>query len=217
MDNRGKRVTRRVLVCEKLISMNTRIIDYISRLKSMKVQDIGYFAFTIIFFIAVGWCFVMSVRFISKSINQIFTLKETATVASLDIPRYTMIAKKLNIPPDASKEASEFLRTKTNADISSTLTKNEKKLLTIAVLNSTKTPGIAKALAEILNNAGFPSVTTGNETLYYPVTTVFHITGKEMAARLILPIVRKTYPEARTATSTKQTTSDITIIIGGTR
>jgi hypothetical protein len=191
--------------------MNTKLTVYASALKSLKPRDFVYPILLLVFFIAVIVFFILAVKFISENINNIFVLKEAKKESALDVARYTFVAKKLHIPPDASKETRVFLDPQIEINTASI---SEKNSVSILILNSTKKPGLAGVLANILKEAGFSSITTGNEKTPRTATTILAGAGKETYASLVLESVIKAYPAAYLATSTEQTRADVTIIIG---
>lgn len=194
--------------------MKTKLTEIISAIKTMKPRDFIYTGISFVFLGIVITVFLFSLEFISKNINRVFTIPETGNTLSLDVARYNLVAKKLNIPTNTSSEPSlGYSATSTNISATSTILK--KSTVTILILNSTQKQGVASTLAKKLKDIGFTNITTGNEKIPQTLTTILVRENQRDYADAILESISKAYPTAQISTTTKQTKSDIIITIGG--
>lgn len=159
--------------------------------------------------IIIGILFLVSIRFISSNINKVFTIEDDSDTSALNITQYSLVAKKLGIPPDASKQPEP------PKTVAPTSVGAINFATTISVMNGTSKTGIAGTLAKKLQAAGFTTVTTGNAKNKRTSTSILAKESAMTTAKLVLEIVSKTYPNARIATSTETTLADIEISIGG--
>ncbi|MEK7538801.1 MAG: LytR C-terminal domain-containing protein [Patescibacteria group bacterium] len=164
---------------------------------------------SIMFLIAVGVLFFFSIQFISSNINKVFTIEDDSGTSALNITQYSLVAKKLGIPPDASKQPEPI------EAVAPTSVGEINFAATISIMNGTSKTGIAGTLAKKLQAAGFTTVTTSNAKNKRTSTSILAKESAMTAAKLVLEIVSKTYPGARIATSTETTLTDIEIFIGG--
>lgn len=188
--------------------LNSKTQKFISFFKAMKLRDFIYLSISIIFLIAVGILFFFSMQFISSSINKIFTVEDDSDTSALNITQYSLVAKKLGIPLDTSKQP-EPIRAVNPVSVGET-----NFAATISIMNGTVKTGIAGTLAKKLQTAGFTTITTGNAKNKRTSTTILAKESALTTAKLVLEIVSKTYPSARIATSTATTLADIEIFIG---
>ena len=96
--------------------LNNQSQKFISFLKAMKLRDFIYVSISIMFLIAVGVLFFFSMQFISSNINKVFTIEDDSDTSALNITQYSLVAKKLGIPPNASKQP-EPLKTVTPTSV----------------------------------------------------------------------------------------------------
>ncbi len=66
-------------------------------IKKMKPRDLIYHGVFIFFLVIVAVVFFLATGFISKNINNILSFEESGEALTLDLARYTLVAKKLNI------------------------------------------------------------------------------------------------------------------------
>lgn len=197
-------------------------------LKNIKPRDLIYPGTLFVFFGIVALVFFFAIRFISQSINNAFSPEESGVSQALDLERYTLIAKKLNIPVSATQEDVAISaipemppmtpETATTTEATTTppiVATIDKRAITIAVKNSTSKKGLASTLAKALEDAGFQRPQTGNESGSYATTTLLLKESKRDYETLLLDVVRAIYPNAVTATSSSSASSDAIIIIGG--
>ncbi|MEK7148526.1 MAG: LytR C-terminal domain-containing protein [Patescibacteria group bacterium] len=184
-------------------------------LKTLKPRDVIYPSILVLFLGVVIILFFFGTQSISKNINKVFYSEENTAVQALDLKRYTLVAKKLNITVNIPKDGEQAV-TKIEPVVqtaSSTLAL-AKKSITIIVKNSTKKSGAATTLAKLLEDAGFQKPKTGNEPKLYATTTVFIKESRKDYEASLLEVVRKAYPDAVSTTSKETTATDVTIIIG---
>ncbi len=195
-------------------------------LKNIKPLDLVYPGVLVLFFGVVIGVFFYAMQFISQSINSAFSPEDSGTSQSLDLERYKLIAKKLNIPvkipqdgvaavavPEVPVIVPEVATT-TQATSTPVAIVLDKRAITIVVKNSTPKKGVATSLAKALEDAGFQKPQTGNEPKSYATTTVLIKESKSEYEALLLEVVRKIYPKAIATTTTESASSDATVIIG---
>lgn len=196
-------------------------------LKNIKLRDLIYPVTLFVFFGLVALVFFFAIRFISQSINNAFSTEESGGSQALDLERYALVTKKLNIPVDTDQEDSTIpampeiptmtlgVATTTEVAAIPATVVPDKRVITIAVKNSTAKKGVAATLAKALEDAGFQRPQTGNEPRAYATTTLLLKESKSDYEGLLLEVVRSIYPNAVTATSSSSASSDAIIIIGG--
>lgn len=192
-------------------------ISIIESLRNIKSRDLIYPGLFLLFFIFVIIVFFFAMQFISKNINKAFSPEESAPSQALDIEKYKLVTKKLNVsvaPLDSVVAMpTEIPTTEALATNTPTTTLN-KKDITIIVKNSTSKKGVATTLAKALEDAGFATPKTGNEQKLYSTTTILLKESRNIYQSILLEAVRKTYPDAITATTPETNVTDATVIIG---
>lgn len=195
-------------------------------LKNIKPLDLVYPGVLVLFFGVVIGVFFSVMQFISQSINSAFSSEDSGSAQSLDLERYKLIAKKLNIPVAIPQEGATAVAipevpatvpevaTTTQATSTPAAVVLDKRAITLSVKNSTPKKGVATILAKALEDAGFQKPQTGNEPKSYATTTVLIKESKKEYGPLLLEVVRKIYPSAIAGTTTENTSSDAIIIIG---
>lgn len=191
---------------------------FIQYLKNIKPRDLAYPGVLILFFGIVIVVFFFMIQFISKNINKAFSPEENTQSQALNIEKYKLIAKKLNIslaPANNTTAPAEITTTQATTTVatSTPVVILDKKNLTIIINNSTPKKGVATALAKAIEDSGFAKPQTGNEPKSYVTTTILLKKSKSDYETLLLEVVRKTYPDA-IATTSESGASDATIIIG---
>ncbi len=193
-------------------------------IKNIRPFDLVYPGALLLFFGFVIIVFFFAIRFISQNINRAFSSEDSGASQMLNIDRFKLTAKKLNIPVTIPQNGTVALEipvqetvpdTTSAAQATSTLvaTVLDKSAITIIVKNSTSKKGVAGTLAKSLEDSGFQKPQTGNESKLYATTTVLIKASKQAYEPLLLDTVRKTYPDA-VATTTETGTVDATVIIG---
>lgn len=199
---------------------------FIQSLKNIKPLDLVYPGVLVLFFGVVIGVFFSVMQFISQSINSAFSSEDNGSAQSLDLERYKLIAKKLNIPVVIPQEGATAVAvpevpatvpevaTTTQTTSTPVAVVLDKRVITLAVKNSTPKKGVATTLAKALEDAGFQKPQTGNESKSYATTTVLIKESKKEYEALILEVVHKTYPEATATTSPESGSADAVIVIG---
>lgn len=186
--------------------MKTKINTFLSSLKTTNPRDFAYPIIILLFFSIVVFFFLSSAEFISKNINKVFLSGTTSQGGSMDVPRYSLVAKKLNFPADMSMIKIE--------PPPETPLELDKKNLTLEIRVSTSKKNAAVALAKTLELEGFILAKTGAEKNRRRTTTVIIKESKYGYASILMQSVIKAYPDAQTATTSESALFDATIIIG---
>lgn len=207
--------------------MNVKNTQFIESLKKMKTADFIYLGVVVLFIIITAVLFLLATRFISLNINKIFSSEGSDSARSLDIERYTQIAKKLNIPvlsPESTSEepsspapqatSEEKAEATTPATPPIATIPLDKQAVTLMVKNSTTKQGVAGILAKALEADGFSKPATSNETGTYANTIIIIKESKYGYAPLLLGTVLKAYPSVIATTTPENALYDATIIIG---
>lgn len=201
--------------------MNINKDSIITFFKQLKPVDLIYPGIFTIFFIIVGIAFFTATQFISKNINKAFSAEQSARAQALDLARFMLAAKKLNIPVN-TPGGNVAVVSETLIPVATTVvpsipveTTLDKHAITISVQNSTTQKGVASTLAKALADVGFTTPNTGNEKTPRAATVILVKESKYNYASLLLAEVLKTYPNATTATTSESATFDATVIIGG--
>jgi hypothetical protein len=146
--------------------------------KKLSLEKMIYPLITLIIFIIILVLFIKSLLFLSNSINKTFVNNELSVkeeITQLDETNYQLIKKRFNLPEpekpiinletnnleQASSTASTTVATSTTAIETPKPTAN-KSLVSINILNSTQTSGLALKLQTSLTQAGYKIIKTGN-------------------------------------------------------
>lgn len=191
-------------------------IPILEALKKLKPADFIYPGIFVFFLCIVLVVFFTTMQFISKNINSALAPEESGASQALDIEKYRLVAKRLNIEAtpasivvaQAEIPTAQAIATNTNA------VALDKKSLSIVVKNSTSKSGVATVLAKSLEDNGFTKPQTGNEPKQYATTTILLKESKGAYGAVILEVVHKIYPAAIVATTTEPASADATIVIG---
>ena len=195
--------------------MDTKIYKkFVDKLRSIKPRDIVYPGSILVFFAIVGVLFFFSTGSISKNINKVFYTEDAGATEALNLERYRLTAKKLNIEVLIPKEGEAASPVVPTTETAVTKTAIDKKTIAIAVKNSTKKSGIATTLANALETAGFSKPTTGNESKVYATTTIFLADSASTFGPEIVGVVMKSYPSAISTTTKASDYTETTIVIG---
>ena len=191
-----------------------KLSDFASKINP---KDLIYPGVVLLFIVAVSILFFIATKFIADNIDTAFSGDEGAGSSSLNMQNYTLVAKKLGITVEARKEAvaiPELPAVPSEAPATTTTQVLDKKAFTLNILNSTPKSGIAGTLASSLESAGFAKAKTGNEKTLYATTTIAIKEDKSALTPSLLEIVRKTYPDAVSATAPETASFDVVITIG---
>lgn len=199
--------------------MNINYRTILESVKKVRPRDLLYPSILVVFFIVVGIVFFFATRFISQSINKVFSFEQSTETQALDLARYALVAKKLGIPletgavggatPVAPPIEAEVAP---SAPISAETILDESKL-SIAIYNGTKTAGLAGKLKSVLEEAGFTVKKTGNKSNDYPQTTIEIKEAVRSALPRLEQLVGDRY-EAIIKNAPADATYDVVIIIG---
>jgi LytR cell envelope-related transcriptional attenuator len=201
--------------------MNPQDSSFAKILKKMKSSDFIYLCVIFVVFVVVVILFFYSTNFIVKNINKIFAPVSIPTSLSLDKARYSLVAKKLNLPvnstpvSDVNQNVDAPPADETTATSPASIPQNlDKGSITINILNSTAKKGVAATLAKTFSEAGFATATTGNEEEDFALTTILINNDKKEFLPLIEEVVIESYPKAISEVVSSDTEFDVTIIIG---
>lgn len=198
--------------------METKKTKFLQIAKNIKSPDFIYLSVFSIFLITVLLLFVFTTNFIVQNVNKIFTPASDGNTEALDIKNYLSVAKRLNLPVEsvAVGVAGGMGTAVQQVLASTTATSSEptRQSVSINILNSTNKSGSATALSKVLENAGFPKSTTGNQKKRYPITTILIKDSAKTFSDTLKNLVRNSYPKAITTVAPKTAVFDITIIIG---
>ncbi|MBI5401163.1 MAG: LytR C-terminal domain-containing protein [Candidatus Yonathbacteria bacterium] len=191
-------------------------ISVLELLRTLKPRDLIYPGILVLFFGIILVVFFFTMQFISKNINKAFSPEENAPSQALDIEKYKLVAKKLNIAvtPASNTAVPAEIPVAEAATTSTPAAAPDKQSITIIIKNSTSKKGVATTLAKALENGGFAKAQTGNEQKPYATTTLFLKESKSAYGAILLEEIRKTYLNAVLATTTEGAVFDAMIIIG---
>lgn len=198
--------------------MALKIKNIQNKLSKISKRDLIYPGVIIVFFIIISIIFYVSVKFLTKNINDAFWGGSEVSTTLLNTENYNIIAKKLNIETSNKNTNTSTLNNVSHAEEVETQQPSspiiDKNSVTITILNSTTKAGLAGALATQFKSIGFEQTTAGNESKAYTTTT---IRIKESIATIgptIIEEVKKTYPNTTIETAPETADFDVTIIIG---
>lgn len=191
-----------------MIFTNTKIKEMF---KNLNKEDYLYLSVVIIFFILVLFVFLYAVGFLSTNINKVFNSENTSNTGGLNMEQYTLVVKKMNLNnqnPQTTEIPTRSPESQTNTNIL------DKHSITIKILNSTETKGLASLLEKKIINEGYLVSKTGNEATNYEITTLLIQENKSEYSSILLSAIQKTYPKAVVKTTTEASDVDAVIIIG---
>lgn len=195
-------------------------ISFLETLKSFKPKDFIYPGIFLVFLGTIGVVFYSAAHFITQNINKIFSSEQNVEAQALDLDRYKLIAKKLNIEVVVPSETTPTLTPETTPAPIATTTPEEtpvvldKHAITLMVANSTTKPGLAGNLAKSLSASGFNTPKTSTLPKPIATTTITLKEGVYPYAGLLEEVVSKTYPHVIIATTTEDALFDAVITIG---
>ncbi|MCX6756719.1 MAG: LytR C-terminal domain-containing protein [Candidatus Nomurabacteria bacterium] len=126
---------------------------------------------------------------------------------------YALVTKKLNLD-NKNTTTVEVAKKSPESQKTAVLTVLDKHLITIKILNSTETSGLASSLEKKIIDEGFIVSKTGNESTNYEITTLLIQENKSEYSSTLLDAIQKTYPKAVAKTTTEASDVDAVIIIG---
>lgn len=183
----------------------------------------------LLFFAIITIVFFYSTNFVVNNVNKIFSPDESGrSVQALDLSRYSLVEKKLNLPINIPEEntapktptVDQVIKEGVIIPENSLMTEEvipqvlDKKSITIEVLNGVRKAGVASALSNKLEDSGFSKASIGDSKSIYPITTILIKESKKEYAPLIEEIVKKSYAKAVTKTNEDTSKFDVVIIIG---
>lgn len=202
--------------------------DTLQKIESKKIKpvDFIYLGVILLFFIITAVMFFTSTNFIIGHINKIFLPTEEVANKPLDMERYRLIEKKLNLPVNTSDG-----KTIINTPVETTTVQNiitppvsteiiiapplfDKKTISINILNGSKKAGVASLLSNNLEKAGFSKSSIGDNGTVIPITTIYIKDSKKDYTSSIQTVVKKSYPKAVTKTNPESSNFDVIIITG---
>lgn len=192
--------------------------DLKTKVKSGKLT---YPAITVAFAGIVLIFFIMTSNFITRSIKASLDLDYQSIESRLlkfDRENYLFVAKRLGIDTQVIEEAPKTPRDAEPQPQEPALLPEEKSLIKISILNSTKTSGLASTLEKELETAGFAISNTSNQATIEQ-TTIIRL---KQSASLAFPksieelkeIVDRTYEIGTGSTIPESEDYDIIVIIG---
>jgi hypothetical protein len=158
-------------------------LSFLKKLKGLEWRNFLYPLISGIFFLLIVGLSFSVLQFLSKNLNKAFSVNEAAVQLQLvrvNRDNLVVAAKKLGIelvseqptlPPPEPPPPPESVEQPLEETLEEAL-EEDKTLLKIQVLNSTKTTGLAGLLKEELLNAGFLVENTGNFSTIQELTQV---------------------------------------------
>lgn len=193
-----------------MIFPNTKIKEIF---KNFKKEDYLYLSIVILFFIAVIVVFSLAVRFLTVNINKVFYSENPQGPGGLNMGDYALVTKKLNLD-NKNTTTVEVAQKSPESQKTAVLTVLDKHLITIKILNSTETSGLASSLEKKITSEGFIVSKTGNEATNYEITTLLIQENKSEYSSTLLDAIHKIYPKAVAKITTEASDVDAVIIIG---
>ena len=170
---------------------------------------------------------------ILKNVNKIFLPVESTNSHTLDMDRYALIEKKLNLPKNnlnnVSNEAPvientitppvtlpELTDTTVNVKTPELPTKKELDLksISINIINAAKKSGVASSLSKTLEAAGFSPATTTDASKIQTGTTISIKKSRSEYNTFVEEVVKTTYPKTTIKTNPENSKFDVVISIG---
>lgn len=186
-----------------------------NKLKKIDSIDLIYMGVLLFVFIVVLFTFFQSTGFIVRSINKIFTINEDSVTQTLDIERYELVAKKLNLPKTGSNNSAVEIKTEQAIPKEVVTTSEDKKIsIKINIINTTKKEGAAAMLSKKLEDSGFSKATIESKKTISPSTTVSIKKSLNEFKNQIVSTVKKSYPKATSKVIPENSEFDVIITIG---
>lgn len=202
----------------------TKIISFF---KTLSFRKALYPALTLFFALTVLALFILSARFLSRSIERVFVQEGEIeqNLTRVDMDTYMLLAKKLGIPiretpatptptPVPENTPTPQESTGTSAPESTDENLPSKEEVSIAVYNGTQVAGAAGKIKTELETAGFSVGETGNRTREQEATELkFKESAQGFADEIERIAAARHAPVVRGALSAEDP-FDIIIIIG---
>lgn len=198
-----------------------KISEISEKLKKIKLKDLFYPAITSFLILTMIFLFVWSVRFLYKSINQIFTSPKE--VVESQIPRFNIgqfkkVAPKLGIevrePKVPEIETSVPEEIKPEATVKEEKTALDKKTLLIKVLNGSGRKGAAADMKKFLEKNEFLVKEIGNAPAIISSTVVKIKDSKKEYLNLIQEAAKNDYSLLTSETLPEAEAFDAIIVVG---
>lgn len=197
-------------------------------IKKIKTKNFMYVSIMILFFLSVGIVFFYTVKFVIHNINKVFTVEKEGSIHALNISRYSLVEKKLNLPINEPKEKDTSTKEEAYQDpiveevatgdsleieevIAPAITQKD---IAINILNGARKAGVASSMSKKIESLGFSNITIGDSKTIYPITTIF---TKDTAGDFVTSIeeaVKSLYPKTTTKTNDVESKYDLVIIVG---
>lgn len=197
------------------------------KIKKIKNKNFLYVTIMILFFASVGVVFFFSVKFVINNINKVFVIESEKTLHALDISRYALVEKKLNLPVNTpQKDDFTPLQENTPETVSTSSEEESLKIeevtlpdistedISINILNGARKAGVASSMSKKIENLGFNNITIGDSRTIYPITTIFTKDTASDFVTIIEETVKSLYPKAVVKTNTVESKYDLIIIVG---
>jgi hypothetical protein len=203
--------------------------------KKLESIDFIYLGVLFLSFIIIVIVFFYSTSFIIGNVNKIFSQNNATESHALEINKYSLLAKKLNLPvneqtsnivttppvvntlpPTTTPETTKTINPEATPNTTTPpTTELDKKSLIIDILNGARKAGVASSMSTELENAGFSKGATGDSKNIYPITTIMIKDTKKDYTTLIETVVKKLHPKATTTTTNPESSKfDVIIIVG---
>lgn len=197
------------------------------QVKKIRTKNFVYISIMILILAMVIVAFFYSAKFIIRNINKVFTTNYNEQIHVLDIPKYSLVQKKLNLPVNMPEENTLEENTLESTNIDQSIASEEKleiieiidnginkEDLKINILNGARKAGVASNMSKKISELGFKNITVGDSKIVYPLTTIFIKDTAIPFQGEIEETVRKTYVKSTTKTNPENSDFDIVIIIG---
>lgn len=197
------------------------------QVKKIRTKNFVYISIMILILAMVIVAFFYSAKFIIRNINKVFTTNYNEQIHVLDIPNYSLVQKKLNLPVNMPEENTLEENTLESTNIDQSIASEEKleiveiidnginkEDLKINILNGARKAGVASNMSKKISELGFKNITVGDSKIVYPLTTIFIKDTAIPFQGEIEETVRKIYVKSTTKTNPENSDFDIVIIIG---
>lgn len=196
--------------------------------KKFEPINLVYIGVLLLFFAIITIAFFYSTNFVVNNVNKIFLSDTERNIQALDISRYSLVEKKLNLPVNIPEENTTPETPVTEQAIEEGViipenslaveevvaTTIDKESILINILNGAKKAGVAGAMSKNMADAGFTNITTGDSKILYPLTTIFIKEASKDYTAPIEEVVKASYSKATTKTNPESSKFDVVIIVG---
>lgn len=210
--------------------------DTLQSIESRKMKPVDFVYLGVVFLLCIitAILFFFSTSFIINNINKIFSPAEQTTAPSLDIAKYSLVEKRLNLPSNSLANSTTTppvevapIDTTTPpvevAPIDTTIVETpvvvaptlDKTTVKIEIINSTLKSGVATLLSKALEADGFSKATTISKTVKtIGTTTILIKDSMKDYQSFIEDVVKNSYSKAITKTNPESSKFDVIITIG---